>query len=312
MKKQISVSLNLSYYCNFACNFCYLTTEQLNDSRRLVPLHLKAMLLDLQERYEIVHVDIYGGEVLLLPVEYMKDIKDLLHVHGIVDISLITNLSLINETALDEDYQLTVSYDSTAREKSEAVFMNLALLPREVSILTLASRTFLATISVDDYVATMNLMSNVNSVEIKPYSENQANHHNVPFTDFEDFVYSVAVHPDRNFHFENESLLERVLSSNPRNAYSDDHIYITPLGQYAVLDFDEHDREKFVVVKDLDAYEAWCVAEKLRVDANLFCSACEYKGHCLSEHLREVKSLDNSCNGFHSLIKRWSNDDVST
>jgi organic radical activating enzyme len=312
MKKKISISLNLSYYCNFSCNFCYLTTAQLNDSRRISALQLVTRLVELQERYEIGHVDIYGGEVLLLPVDYMNEIKDVLHTHGITSISLITNLSLINEIALDEDYQLTVSYDGAAREKAEQVFMNLILLPREVAILTLASRTFLATVSVDDYVNTMNLMSNVVSVEIKPYSTNQANDHHVPYTDYEQFVYEVAAHPDRMFQFENENLLNRAIGDSPRNAYSDDHIYITPMGEFAVLDFDDQDREQFVVVDGLDGFEAWCVAEKARIDANLFCGTCQFKGRCLSEHLREVKSLDNSCNGFHNLIRRWGDlDDPS-
>ena len=305
-KPKITLSVNPVYYCNFSCSFCYLTPEQLRDKQLLDLGRFRELLEQVVESYEVTHVDIYGGEVLLLPHEYLMELKAILHDYSIDDIVLISNLSLVNEAALDEDFELGISYDFTAREKSELVFNNILSLPRWFNVLTLASRKFLDEVTPDEFVQTMNMLTRVNSVEIKPYSENQANQDRVSYKEFEEFVWAVTTHPDRRFYFENEALMIKSVEGT-RNAYSDDHLYITPYGQFAVLDFDLNDREYFQTLSSVEEYRAWCDKEKKRVEANQFCSACEFKGRCLSEHLREVKSLENSCNGFHGLLTRWKN-----
>jgi hypothetical protein len=84
-------------------------------------------------------VDLYGGEVGLLPYEYVTAIKELFHTYGIDDINLITNLSMVNDTIKDEDFFISVSYDFEAREKHEQVWRNMLLLKRPFSVLMLAS-----------------------------------------------------------------------------------------------------------------------------------------------------------------------------
>lgn len=306
MKPKINVSLNPWYFCNFRCSFCYLTEEQLSDRTRLSLDTLRQRLDEIAEHYTIEHVDIYGGEVLLLPKEYLKEMKALLQERGIADLVLVTNLSMVNEIALDTDYELSVSFDFGAREKSEQVLSNMFLLTRPFNILSLAGRGFLDTVTVDEYVMTMNMMANLMAAEIKPYSSNQANDQDVKFTEYEDFVWGVIDHPERNFHFENLKQVQNVVEHNVRNAYSDDHVYITPTGSLAVLDFDKDDREFFMDVDGIAGYQQWCREEKKKVDENPHCSSCPYKGGCLSEHLRDVRTLDNSCNGFRNLLDRWA------
>jgi hypothetical protein len=55
-------------------------------------------------------------------------------------------------------------------------------------------------------------------------------------------------------------------------------------------------------------YEDWVQREKGRVAANGYCGTCEYFGKCLSEHLREVKDMTNSCNGFKGLLDWYKNE----
>lgn len=310
--KEFTLSVNLTYYCNLRCEFCYLTPEQLGDRTR-VPVDVLAQRVDevLAEGYHITHIDLYGGEVALLPKPYLDEVKAVFHSRGIDDIVLITNLTAVNDIVLDEDYELSVSFDFTARDKSDQVFGNILSLPRWFRMLTLASRQLLDNVSLDEMVMTYNLMGNAKSVEIKPYSENQANHDRVTFAEYEELVWGLINHPDRQFHIENKNLIVRAVDGMG-HSYSDDHIYITPQGTFAVLDFDLNDREFFLPIEDMAAYHAWCEREKARVDRNLFCNACEYKGRCLSEHLRTVKSLDNSCNGFYNLLKRWEAHEGTT
>jgi len=304
-KPLINVSLNPTYYCNFSCDFCYLTPEQLNDKTTLDLERLEELLMELSQHRTIDQVDLYGGEVLLLSESYHKALRELLGAYGCDDISLITNLSTVNSVALDPTYILTVSYDFEAREKADRVFNNLLTLPREFSILTLVSRAFLDTVTPDEYVHTFNLLTNMTVAELKPYSKNQANQQPVTNREFEQFVYAVLTHPDRQFHLENQTHLEQVLEGT-HNSFSDDHVYITPAGNFAVLEFDKDNRELFLELDSFEDYLAWCTIEQQRVVNNSVCGSCQFFGKCLSEHLREEHNLLDSCNGFHDLIVRWS------
>lgn len=305
-KPSLNLSVNPWYFCNFRCNFCYLTEKQLSD-RTLLPLDvLEARLDELTETYEIGHADIYGGEVLLLPEQYLLEMKHILHARGIDDIVLVTNLSHVPDLVHDPAFQISVSYDFGARERHERVYENLMMLSNRFVMLTLASREFLDKVTPDEYVKTLSQLPHLRHAEIKPYSSNQANSHDVSFKEFEDFVWDVIHHPERNFTFETEWQLEDVLEGS-RNAFSDDHIYITPNGKFAVLEFDEDDNEYFMELDDVQGYKDWCEVERSRVSMNAICNTCPYFGNCLSEHLREVTSLDKSCNGFRGLIDRWAN-----
>lgn len=306
--REMVLSLNPWYYCNLACDFCYLTPEQLNDKQKIDP-EVLAQRLDevLEAGYEVTHIDLYGGEPSLLPKEYMDELKFTLFSRGITDIVVHTNLTAVNAITLDEDYELSVSYDFTSREKHDLVFNNMLSLGRRYNLLTLASRSLLDTLTADEFVKTFNLLTNVRFIEIKPYSTNQANQHEVGFDEFEKLVYEVINHPDRQFEIENERLIGTALSGE-RNAFSDDHLYITPTGEFAVLDFDLNDNEYFRTMGSLDEYHRWCDNEKKKITTNPICNNCQFKGHCLSEHLRDVKSLDRSCNGFHNLLLRCQSD----
>ena len=301
----MNLSINPWYYCNFRCDFCYLTEQQLSD-KTLLPLDkLEQRLNEIVCVSKIGMVDLYGGEVGILPIEYVTKLKELLHAYGVSDINVITNLSMINEITADPDFYISVSYDFDAREKHELVFKNMTQLQRPFSILMLASKNLIQK-NVPEMIETLNLLENLQSVEIKPYSPNQANQDTVYYTQFEEFVKSFLQYSNKRFEFVNEKLLNTVLDKS-RNAFSDDHVYITPSGNYGVLEFDLNDNEFFLEYETLEEYFDWCNKEKARVARNKYCKNCEYFGHCLSEHLREVKSLHQSCNGFKHLID-WYKD----
>lgn len=296
----LTLSINPWYYCNFACEFCYLTKEQLADTKLLSLDILNERLAEISAQDQIEMVDLYGGELGLLPKDYWNDLIDLLHAYNIFDINLITNLSMVNEITKDERVYISVSYDFDAREDHERVWRNMALLERPFSILMLASPE-LITKDSNEMIDMLNSLNNLVSVEIKPYSSNQANQLDVNYTQFEEFVKMWVINRDKKFSLTNESLLQSVIDKR-RNSFSDDHVYITPSGKYGVLEFDLNDNEFFLEYETLEEYFEWCDKEKKRVAKNKFCSECQHFGHCLSEHLRDVKSLDNSCNGFKHLI----------
>jgi MoaA/NifB/PqqE/SkfB family radical SAM enzyme len=303
------ISVNPSYFCNFRCEFCYLTDRQLGDTHKLNLKDLEHRLHEIVTYGETIdHIDLYGGEIGLLPEDYFNEMTEIFKRYT-TSLNLVTNLSALNYITQHPDYTTSVSFDFEAREMSDQVFRNMALLNKPFSVLMLASPELLK-LDVTDMIVHFNMLSNLQSVEIKPYSSNQANQLHVTDKDYEEFVkqWLTAEEPMR-FEFVNKFHLDRVVSEQG-HSFSDDHIYITPNGRFAVLEFDLNDNEYFKELLTLGQYWDWCEREKLRVHKNYYCKRCEYLGKCLSEHLRDVKSLDASCNGFKHLIDWYRNERV--
>ena len=294
----MNISINPTYFCNFKCNFCYLTPEQLKDQKKIEPKQLDKLLRDIPE--PIDHIDLYGGEIGALRRDYYDEIKAVIRKHYDGKININTNFSMLDDRFFEDDITLSVSYDFDAREKHELVFQNMMMSPKPIAVLILASPRVIS-LNVDEMIQRLNLIKSITSVEIKPYSINQANTLDLPHKDYENFVIKWLESPiQKNFEFINLYNIED--SYNKRyNAFSDDHVYITPNGKYGVLDFDKDDKEYFLELANWSNYQQWAYQEKITLSD--ICNNCKYVGHCLTEHYRYVKDLDNSCNGYINLLE---------
>jgi len=301
----MNISLNPTYLCNLRCDFCYLG-EKLSDKSKIDLGVLDARLAELRRHREIEFIDLYGGEVTLLSKEYLDELFAVVKRHYSGRINLITNLTVMSDVLHREDVDLSVSFDFEARTGFDKTLRNLALIEKPVAVLMLASKKFLD-LDVGYMISMLNSLRSVQSVEIKPYSTNQYNQQSVSFKDFEELVKKFIEHPIQlKPVFVNELYIQESLSGE-RNAFSDNHIYITPSGKFGVLEFDKNDHEFFLELDSFDDYLRWVQLEKLRVKSNPVCSTCPYFGRCLTEHYRNVISLDNSCNGFRFLLDWYSN-----
>ncbi|MCS5589396.1 MAG: hypothetical protein NZ824_05445 [Candidatus Thioglobus sp.] len=295
----MNLSINPSYFCNFSCDFCYLTKKQLKDQTSFSLIKLNDLLKQVPH---IDYVDLYGGEIGALKKDYFRLLKLVIREHYDGEINIITNLSIMNQEFFEDDISLTVSYDFEARERHEEVYNNMLMLPKPFSILILASPEVIK-MNVSDMIVELNVLANLTSVEIKPYSTNQANSHDVTHKEYEEFIMEWVEHPiEKNFRFGNEDYIARSLAGD-YNAFSDDHVYITPNGKFAVLEFDLNDNEFFLELDSFKEYEQWAKNEKKCLST--ICKHCKYLGRCLTEHYRFVKDLDNSCSGYKGLLERY-------
>jgi len=260
----------------------------LGDASKISLPKLEMLVGELEKFYTLGHVDIYGGELALLPTEYLQDLLGLFN----APINLVTNLSKLHDIFYDRKYSLSVSYDFTCRQGSDKVLENMVMLDRPLNVLTLCSPELLK-IPVKDMVNIFNRIQTVESVEIKPYSRNQANDFTITKKEYEEFILAWINQP-KEFVLTNEEIIESSLRGK-RNAFSDDHLYITPDGLFAVLDFDENGLEYFKKLADVDEYKKWCEEEKTKVTSS-FCGSCKFYGRCLTEHYRPIKSEDE-CDG---------------
>lgn len=304
----MNLSINPTYYCNFRCDFCYLTKAQLGNRHKITPLWLHNSMQQITD--PISHIDLYGGEIGLLSSDYYYSIKDVIRTYYDGPININTNLSAFPDFFRDEDVTLSVSYDFHAREKEQFVLDNMMKTDKEISVLILASPKVLE-MDVEFMVFTLNMIYNVTSVEIKPYSINQANAHPVTHKDFEDFVIRFdEAKTAKNFDFQNIHNIYRSIDRE-YDAFSNDHVYITPSGKFGVLEFDQYDKEYFKEYESYHEYKQWAKEEPEKNLSDI-CKKCKYYGNCLTEHYRYVKDLTNSCNGYKGLLEYYERMESQT
>lgn len=311
MNNEIVLSLNPTYLCNFRCNFCYLSTEQLANKETLGIERLLEILSDISIHRQITHIDLYGGEVALLNQSYIDKLFEIIKFFYNGKINVITNLSKIPEWFLRDDVEISVSWDYTAREMHEKVFTNMEKLQKEFHILVLASDSLLniSDSELDSFILKLNSLNNLKTVEIKPYSQSTHNNEQLGFVEFEEWIKRWIQKRDLfRFEFINEVKINLSLDGK-YSSWSDNHLYITPKGKMAVLDFDNLGNEYFLDLNNFSEYDEWVKNEKEKMmkDDDL-CVKCTYLGHCLSEHLRPVSLSDSSCNGFRNLLS-WYKDE---
>ena len=293
-----SVSINPTYFCNFNCDFCYLSKEQLRDRTKATHGQIMRRLEEID--VPISHVDLYGGEIGLLPDEYLNKLIDDIKSEYNPTISIITNLSAVREVFLRDDIELSVSYDFDAREKQQIVLTNMMMLTRPFSVLTLASEKVINT-NVDFMISTFNALSNLKCVEIKPFSSTTHRDQRVTDLEFEEFIKEWIDNPqEKKWQFLNQDKIEDCLDGN-YNAFSDDHVYITPSGNFGVLDFDLLGNEHFTELTSFNKYKKWAQKEKTAGVSDI-CKNCKYFGGCLTEHYKYVEDLKNGCNGYKGLL----------
>jgi len=309
--KIINISINPTYLCNFRCRFCYLSLDQLKSKKTIDLEKLHFCLREIQAYKKIGHVDLYGGEILLLDQHYAQQMVDIIYKYTDQRINLITNLSMWNDYFLSGEFEISVSFDYFAREKFELVYKNMSLLGFEFSVLILASKevVHMSDKQLDEFIGLLNSLSFLKSVEIKPFSRSSFNYHSyVPDEEFEEFVKRWILKREQfKFDFVNEIKLKAVCSKS-LSAWSDDHLYINPDGRLVVLDFNDKNDEFFLELENVDSYIAWGEAEKARTFKNEACSQCSFLGHCLSEHLRPVHNSEASCNGYRNLINWYQHE----
>ena len=293
------ISLNPTYLCNFKCDFCYLTPTQLADKNKINLGDLDKRLSEVSKVMPISYVDLYGGEISVLGDDYFYALKDTIRRYYQGEINIITNYASPKSYMHEDDISLSVSFDFEARERSDLVFANMLTCPVPISVLILASPKVI-NMDVGEMVQQLSMLSNIRSVEIKPYSTNQANAHNVTHKDFENFVLKWLSY-DLPFEFENYHRIQESLEGK-YNAFSSDHVYINPNGNFSVLEFDSNDNEYFLELNTFNEYIQWAKEEPIKNVSDI-CKVCTYYGKCLTEHYRYVHDLTNGCNGYKGLLE---------
>ena len=305
MISKINISLNPTYLCNLRCEFCYLSKEQLGNPQTITLEELFARLSEISSHRQISEFDIYGGEIAMIPDSQMISILDTAKLFYPGQFNIISNFTNVPDYFYRDDLIISVSWDYFVRAKNEQVYKNMLNFNRPLHILMLATDELLKLNKeeVQVIIKLLNAIPSLRTFEIKPYSSSKHNIYENNFRGYENWVqWWIDLREEMSFQFVN---LDKIALAHQKqtSSWSDDHLYIKPNGQFAVLDFDSKGEEFFQQISSFEDYLDWCEDEKKKFKQDETCGNCKYLGHCLSEHMQLVSVDKQSCSGFYNLLE---------
>lgn len=272
---KIQISINPTYKCNMNCSFCYLKhTPKVLDLEKL-----ENKLKDISLKYDIDSIDLYGGEICLLPDDYL--LKLILLCKKYVDIiGVITNYTIDKKWLFDRnDIDLSVSWDYIFRDKNEEVMERIKNTKRELGIIMTSPELYDKKYEVADI---LNKLDGNYYIDIKPCMPSENNKCKCDLKKYQEFVLFMISNLKHK-------VLNQYYLDNPPNNLKTPHIFINPDCKVQKLKFNR-DKEYFETIDDYD------------IEINDKCKKCRYFDSCQTEHDSYFED-EYDCLGMKHLIE---------
>lgn len=285
-----------TYSCNQHCPYCYLPAV-----KSMKPLSLTVLeerFEEIETRYSLERINIYGGEISLLPDDYLSRLFSLCREHC-ASISAITNLSHpdIIEKFPEADWCVSVN-----DERPNNDWVMQYLLTHEHKHITL-SQVVTPSVIKAGAEKTLQLDSMLGGkVEFLRYCPSDNNEMwKLGNIYFEDFILKI-LDCYKNFPIEIQNLSDLKDCVEGRyNAFADSNVFIQPGGEISCVAY-HGSREYFKALKSIDELRQVVEEEKKAFAAQ--CASCKYWGHCYAEHMRKHEKGDSCC-GLKKLLKHY-------
>lgn len=293
-----------NYTCNYNCEYCYL--GDLKSDKQILDLtKLKKQLEEIARLDTIDSISLYGGEITLLPLNYIMELYDICKTYA--PVSIITNYS--NKTynnyfkakGIDLSTSINEERDCNALTESELLindYKNLSLIQVVTpSLLKKSPKEIL------NHLSLFNL--NVGFLQYSPAVHAKVNYI-ITNEEYSNFLKAITIEYNTgnyNFLINNIIEIEEVIY-NMYNPSMDSVMFINPYNQYCCVHY-EKGLEYF---QGFDSLEEW--VEECNKEAKAYeeaCHSCEFYGHCYAEHIKPWRD-DDECCGIKSYI-RWYRDE---
>lgn len=296
--KRIFIDIMLSFQCKKGCPYCYLGDLR-SDTRRVSARDVDARLAELWHHgYHAGNIEIYGGDMGLLPKEYVDEIIQVCRKYT----DFVTSIGNPWKGYDPEHYKSVLSinmerkdyYDSITKlcEDSSTDVITVAL-PAEVD---------------EDAVYFLDRYQGcTGSLFIIPYFKSVYNKEcthvlsNKEYCEFLIRVIDAYLDRDYTFKLANISILEDAFNGQ-YNPFADGSVYIGPDGRLGRPKYTENYEEYFEWYDSIEEWELDTLKE--RREAIYTCGTCEYYGRCVADHMRPFRE-DDVCCGYKPLVKWW-------
>jgi MoaA/NifB/PqqE/SkfB family radical SAM enzyme len=290
-----------NYFCHKNCEYCYLGSIK-NDPKILDIQKLKRQLKTISHNFSITKIEIFGGEISLLPIDYISKLFNLCNKY--THTSIITNYSNIyfNQFLYNNNISYSISINDERDNNSEVEKLLLNNKYENLSLIQVATPSLLKRTSYE-VLSHLNKF-NVSNVQFLQYSP--ALHakviYNLTNKNYSDFLKNIIIEYKKgnyNFNISNISDLDLVINKEYDSSMRA-VLFINPYNEYCSVDYKDG-LEYFKSYGDkLKNWMNGCKINYIKYPKE--CSVCEYYEKCYAEHIREWNK-DDECVGFKSLIE---------
>ena len=301
------VSVQPTFYCKMNCNYCYL--GDLRKEREILDLRI------LRKRFESIltvtnidAIDIFGGEISLLNLEYLRDLFALcFEFCPVVNISSnLSNLKILEVLKHFPQVNLSLSWNKERPDyyKIEEILNHkknyFKNLKNKIQILTVALPSLLNT-SVEEMLGKFESWNlPVTILRYFPSTFNAS--YDISISEYENFIIKVLeTYLGGNYTF----LLNNywmVKKFNLKSPLLSSNIFIQPSGDYSWINY-QGQKEIYL---HSDKIESWLQAiQKEKMLYKEKCSSCPFYNRCLAEHLNFNDINKDSCCGLKNLLMWW-------
>lgn len=293
-KKIISqLSIIPNYFCNYSCEYCYLGTKR--QLKNVLDLNnLNKRILEIEKEYIINSISVYGGEVSLLPKEY---IDKLCHILSNYDITITTNLSneWLVDYCLNNNIHIASSLNQERNDYDDLLKKLITKKYKDKIHLSVVVLPSILNSNVDDLLDLYQKIGcDVYFIQYHPSVYNDLYH--ISQRDYNEFLKNILIKYHQkhyDFHIENEYIFQD-LNYNPMQ---ESYLFINPNGNYETVDYSNGIEfyTEFLTLKD---WQEHCKKEEEWYFKN--CSLCQWYRKCKAEHLVSLSYPD--CSGMPDLI----------
>ena len=317
-KPKISLSRMPTYHCGKGCEYCYLKQPILvqvhYNPTDALPRKIYKRLKELNEKYKIDTVEVYGGDLNSYKLDYLKRIIEAYRCYCKNDRIMIHPTTA--STLGFEEEQVNMSINPERADFLQNV-MELKKFPK-VGVITVVTNKLMRNPIRDILDWVKPLRGNFTLMPYNNYSPNAP----VPYvSNYEYCAFMIRFleyyleHKDEyKFKFTNILMLKDCIEGRYSPAMRN-NIFVEPSGHFACVDFDINGNEYFRTFKNLEKWEDRCKQEDFERAAH--CGACEYFNTCMAEHFKAPNQLPwyaythgDICNGYKPLVD-WAKENLS-
>ena len=297
-KDPITIDIIATYQCNYQCDYCFL--GKYRNRREVIPPEIISKKLhEISKLKMIREINLYGGEISLLHINYIDEVISILSDY--VKPNIITNLSNWNFLEYLNKKNVTIS-TSLNDERMNNHFLENKLYQTDCSNLSIL-QVVTPTLLKEDMNILMTRLYLIDSL-------------------FSFLRYSPSLNSNIRYHITNRAyadFIKKVIQSFPGRTTNEEellkcltgeydprmrsHIFLNPEGHWMSVQFD-NDLEYFKEYQNLNEWKIDCFREEVEYFTR--CSNCKYFGRCYSEHIKVSQDHDECC-GLYSLLS-WYDD----
>ncbi|WP_312339115.1 radical SAM protein [Anaerospora hongkongensis] len=293
-----------NYTCNYDCEYCYLGDLK-SDSQILNLPKLKEQLAEIARHNIIDIINLYGGEITLLPLSYIMELYNICRTYA--SVSIVTNYSnkVYNDYFKTQGIDLSTSINEERDCNALTEFRLLINEYKSLSLIQVVTPSLLKKPprEILRHLSLFNL--NVGFLQYSPAVHARVNYA-ITNEEYSSFLKAIIIEYNSskyNFLINNIIEIEEVIY-NMYNPSMDSVLFINPYNQYCCIHYD-NGLEYFQSFDSLEDWARECNREAQEYEE--LCRTCEFYGHCYAEHIKPWRDGDECC-GMKSLIRWYRNE----